>query len=259
MALRSAINLTTLIAMKEYIYGINPAFEVVRAGRRRIHRVYIADTIRTAGRTGKLLELLGKAGTKAEFVSKGRLFELCRTTEHQGVVMETESYPYASFTELLKQDRILLLDNIEDPQNVGAILRSAETFGWQHVLLSSRGTTGIYPSVVKASAGATEYLQIARDHAANYYVREAIKNDFTIAALDSAGKTTINELKIPPDARVMLVIGGEHRGVGQLILNTAHYVVKIPIRGRVSSLNASVAAGIALYSINARKNEHNAS
>ena len=233
--------------MKEYIYGINPAFEAVRAGRRKIYCAYIAETMRTAGRTGKLLELLKKAGAKSEFVSKGRLFDLCRTTEHQGVVVETESYPYSSFQQLLKHGNILLLDNIEDPQNAGAILRSAEVFGWRHVLLSNRGTPEIYPSVVKASAGATEYLQVARDHSANYYVREAVKNDFVIVALDSAGKTTINELNIPSASKIMLVIGGEHRGVGQLILNTAHYVVKIPTSGRISSLNASVAAGITLF------------
>lgn len=235
--------------MKEYLYGINPAFEIVRAGRRRIYRAYLADTIRTTGRTTKFLELLKKAGAKTEFVNKGRLFDLCRTTEHQGVVVEVDSYPYSIFQQLLKYNRLLLLDNIEDPQNVGAILRSAEAFGWRHVLLSSHGTAGIYPSVVKASAGATEYLQIARDHSANYYVREAVKNDWTIVALDSAGKTAISEFEIPPDARVILVIGGEHKAVGQLILNTAHYVVKIPLRGRILSLNASVAAGIAFYVI----------
>jgi 23S rRNA (guanosine2251-2'-O)-methyltransferase len=238
--------------MKEYLYGINPAFEVVRAGKRRIYCVYIADTIRNAVRTLKLLELLKKAGVKAEFASKGRLFELCRTTEHQGVVVEAEAYPYVSFAELLEYDRILLLDNIEDPQNVGAILRSAESFGWGNVLLSSRGTAGVYPSVVKASAGASEHLRIARDHAANYYVREAVKNNFTVAALDGSGKTALNELEIPPEERVMLVIGGEHRGVGQLILNTARYVVRIPLRGKISSLNASVAAGVALYLIRNR-------
>ena len=235
--------------MKEYLYGINPAFEAVRAGRRKIYCAYVADAMRTAGRTAKLLELLKKAEAKSEFVSKGRLFDLCRTTEHQGVVTEVESYPYASFAELLGQNRLLLLDNIEDPQNAGAILRSAEVFGWRHVLLSNRGTPEVYSSVVKASAGATEYLRVARDHSANYYVREAVRNDFTIVALDNAGKTDINELQIAPDSRVMLVIGGEHMGVGQLILNTAHYVVKIPTSGRVSSLNASVAAGIALFSM----------
>lgn len=238
--------------MKEYIYGINPAFEVVLAGRRRIYCAYVAETMQTAGRTVKLLELLKKAGITAELVNKGRLFDLCRTTEHQGVVIEAENYPYASFAELLNQNRLLLLDNIEDPQNTGAILRSAEVFGWHYVLLSNRGTPELYPSVVKASAGATEYLQVARDHSANYYAREAIRNDFTVVALDAAGKTLIGELPVQPDARVMLVIGGEHRGVGQLILNTAHYVVKIPISGKVSSLNASVAAGIAMYNLGNR-------
>lgn len=233
----------------EYVYGINPAFEVIRAGRRRIFRAYIAETAQKAGRNAKLLTLLEKSGVKAEFVSKGRLFDLCRTTEHQGVVLETESYPYASFSGLLGRERLLLLDNIEDPQNAGAILRSAEAFGWRHVLFSNRGTPEIYPSVVKASAGATDYLEIARDHSANYYVRETIKNDYTVVALDGAGKTALDELRLQTETKIMLVVGGEHSGVGQLILNTAHYVARIPIRGKISSLNASVAAGIAMRMI----------
>ena len=233
--------------MKEHIYGINPAFEVIRAGRRAVHGAFISETARKSARTDKLLALLQKAGAPVEFVSKGRLFDLCRTTEHQGVVLETESYQYASFSGLVGRERLLLLDNIEDPQNAGAILRSAEAFGWRHVLFSNRGTPEIYPSVVKASAGATEYLEIARDHSANYFVREAIKNDYTVVALDGAGKTALDELRLQPGIKLMLVVGGEHSGVGQLILNTAHYVVRIPIRGKISSLNASVAAGIAMY------------
>lgn len=235
--------------MKEYLYGINPAFEVVRAARRKIYRAYISENLRKAGRIDKKVSLLDKKGIVPEFASKSRLFELCRTTEHQGVVLEVDAYPYVSSAELLNQDRLLLLDNIEDPQNVGAILRSAEVFGWRHVLLSRRGTPEIYPSVVKASTGATEYLQIARDRAANYYAREAVENGFTILALDNSGKTSLRELKIPLPSKLMLVIGGEHRGVGQFILNSAHYTVKIPLAGKISSLNASVAAGISLYSL----------
>jgi len=235
--------------MKEYLYGINPAFEVVRAGRRKIYRAFFSDTLRAQERTSRLIELYKKSGCAVEFAGKGLLFDLCRTTEHQGVVLETDPYPYVPFAELLGGERLLLLDNIEDPHNVGAILRSAETFSWRHVLLASRGTPEIYPSVVKAGAGATEYLRVARDHAANYYFREAVANGFTVVALDGGGRATLDELKMEQASKLMLVIGGEHRGVGQFILNSAQYVVKIPLSGKISSLNASVAAGIALFSL----------
>jgi len=234
---------------KEYIYGINPAFEIVRAGRRKIYRAFFSDTLCGQERTRRLVELYKNSVCKVEFVNKGKLFDLCRTTEHQGAVIEADPYPYVHFAELLGQNRLLLLDNIEDPQNVGAILRSAEVFSWQHILLASRGTPEIYPSVVKAGAGATEYLRIARDHPANYYFREAVENGFTVVALDGKGKTSLDELKIPLPAKIMLVIGGEHLGVGQFILNAAHYTLKIPLAGKISSLNASVAAGIALFSL----------
>lgn len=233
----------------EYIYGINPAFELMRAGRRTIRRACVAEGARPAGRLRSLLDMLAEKQCPVEHVPKTRLFELCRSADHQGVVLETDPYPYASFAECIGHGRILLLDNVEDPQNVGAILRSAEVFGWRHVLLSRHGTAGIYPSVAKSSAGACEHLLIARDHSANYYVREAMKSGYVVVALDGGGKMPIDDLLLPPGARVILVIGGEHRAVGQLILNTAQYVVKIPLRGRISSLNASVAAGVAMHAI----------
>jgi 23S rRNA (guanosine2251-2'-O)-methyltransferase len=232
---------------REYIYGINPAFEVLRAGRRAVYGAYFSESLRSAGRTRKLIDLFKEKACKIEFTDKKRLFELSRTTEHQGVVIAVESYPYSSFQQLLKCGSLLLLDNIEDPQNVGAILRSAEIFGWRNILLSSRGTPAIYPSVVKASAGATEYVHLTREHSANYYVREALKEDFTVIALDRNGKTSLTELKISSSPRILLVVGGEHKAVGQFILNCAHHLVSIPQAGRISSLNASVAAGIAMF------------
>lgn len=237
----------TMPPAPEYIYGINPAFELLGAGRRRIYRAFFAENLRGPARTRKLIALYQAQGCPVEFAAKGRLFELCRTTEHQGVVIEADGFPYDPFQQLLPSGKLLLLDNLEDPQNVGAILRSAEVFGWRQVLLSSRGTAGIYPSVVKASAGATEYLRIARDQAANQYAQAALKNDFTLVALDRHGPTPLDDPRLASVAKMMLVIGGEHKAVGQFILNTAAFVVKIPLRGRISSLNASVAAGIALY------------
>ena len=213
----------------EYIYGINPAFEVVRARRR------------------KLTELLNETKVPVTVTDKHHLFNLCRTKEHQGVVLEAEPYPYASLEGLQEANRLLLIDNVEDPQNVGAILRSAEIFGWHDVLLANRGVPEIYPSVVKASSGATEYLRIARDHTANEYVKALLPLGFTLVALDAHGKEDLRRLSERNPNKILLVIGGEHRAVGQHILNQAHHIVNIPQQGRITSLNASVAAGIALF------------
>lgn len=234
---------------KEYIYGINPVFEVVRAGRRRVMGAFLNKASAGSPRLKKLAEFLEKKDIPIEWVDKGRVMELSESKEHQGVVLKTSPYPYASYDDLLDRDRLLLLDNVEDPHNVGAILRSAEIFGFRSVLLASKGVPDIYPSVVKVSAGATEFLDIAKDHSANNYARKAVEQGFEVVALDAKGTIDVRELRDAGIGKLLLVIGGENKSVGQFILNLAHYVARIEQHGRVNSLNASVAAGIAMFAL----------
>jgi 23S rRNA (guanosine2251-2'-O)-methyltransferase len=236
---------------REYIYGINPAFEVVRAGRRRVYQAYINKASAHQPRMRKLTQYLGRSGIPEELVSRQRLMDLSRSKDHQGVVLKTSPYPYRPSEELWGRPRLLLLDNVEDPHNVGAILRSAEIFGFHTVLLSSRGVPDVYPSVVKVSAGATEFLDIAKDATANSYVRTAQKQGYQVVVLDMDGKVDIGEVRPQLGAKVLILIGGEDRPVGQFILNTADLVASIGQRGRINSLNASVAAGIALFALSA--------
>jgi len=236
-------------AHREYLYGVNPAFEAIRGGRRRITLAYLNE--RTAGspRLRKLRDLIERRAIPIELVDKGRLMDLAKSKEHQGVVLRSSTYPYAAFEDMLDTPRLLLLDNVEDPHNVGAILRSAEIFGFHDVLLSLKGVPDIYPSVVKVSAGATEFLRICKDHSANRYARAALDADYTVIALDGKGKARLDDLRHQSFARLLLVVGGENRAVGQYILNEAHYVAGIEQHGRVNSLNASVAAGIAMHAL----------
>ncbi|MBU4200811.1 MAG: RNA methyltransferase [Verrucomicrobia bacterium] len=232
---------------EEYIHGMNPAFEVIRARRRRIHKAYLQEGAEASARMKKLASMLETLAVSMERVTKQRLFQLCKSSEHQGIVLTTDSYPYVPFESLLTCPRLLLLDNVEDPQNVGAILRSAEVFGWEAVLLSAKGVPEVYPSVVKASAGASEHLRIARDCPANAYVKELLEQGYILVALDEHGKEDIQAIRDRAPEKLLLVIGGEHRSVGQHILNQARHIVGIPQKGRIQSLNASVAAGIALF------------
>ncbi len=235
---------------EEHLHGMNPAFEALRARRRRIHRAWLQEgAAAPSARMRKLAEALARAAVPVERASRQKLFQLCGSAEHQGVVLAADPYPYVPFESLLDCPRLLLLDNVEDPQNVGAILRSAEAFGWDAVLLSARGVPEVYPSVVKASAGAAEHLRICRDRPANAYVRRLIEDAFAVVALDEDGKESIEAIRKNPPDKILLVIGGEHRSVGQFILNQAAHVVGIPQRGQVGSLNASVAAGIALFAL----------
>ena len=234
---------------REYIYGTNPAFEVLRAKRRTVYGAWLNQSSRTKPRMQKLAKLLEQHEVPIEWVEKGRLIQLSKSTEHQGVVLKTSLYPYTPKDELFAHRRLLLLDNIEDPHNVGAVLRSAEVFGFHGVCLPSRGVPEVYPSVVKVSSGATEFMQITREASANQYARKAQEAGYQIAALDMNGNATLDAIKEAGPEKLMLVIGGEDKSVGQFILNMADHIIGIPQFGRVNSLNASVAAGIAMHAL----------
>jgi len=238
---------------REYIYGINPVFEVVRAGRRKVYEAYLNRAAAHQSRLRKLAGYLEKSAIPVELVDKQRLADLSKhSKDHQGVILKTSPYPYTASETLWGRPRLLLLDNVEDPHNVGAILRSAEIFGFDSILLSSKGVPDIYPSVVKVSAGATEFLEIAKDATANSYVRAAISEGYQVLALDGSGKTDVGAVRSELADKVLVVIGGEDTSVGQYILNNADHVVSIGQRGRINSLNASVAAGICLYALSVR-------
>ncbi len=237
---------------REYIYGINPAFEVIRAGRRTIYEAFLNGATIKQPRLAKLKDVIEQRNITVTIVDKQRLFELSRSKEHQGAVLRTSTYPYVSFESLLGQPRLLLLDNVEDPTNVGAIIRSAEIFGFHTICLPTKGTPDVYPSVVKVSAGASEHLQICREKSANNYFKAALDAGYRVIALDGKGTTDLAEIKLEPEEKCLLVIGGEDRSVGQYILNEAHIVARISMAGRVNSLNASVAAGIAMFTLGSR-------
>lgn len=233
----------------EFLFGLNPAFETLRANRRKVYGAYLNQANRNHPRVGKLTTLLDERGVKVRWIEKGRLTDICRTAEHQGVVLEVSPYPYAKPEQVLEHDSVCLLDNLEDPHNVGAILRSAEVFGFKGVFLPSRGSPEIYPSVVKAAAGAAEFLDVCHSLTAVQATQRLLEAGYALVALDMHGKVELSELPISPGAKVCLVAGGEDRGVGQYVLNNAHHVVRLRQSGKVNSLNASVAAGIALHAL----------
>ncbi len=233
----------------DFIYGVNPASEVINSQKRTIRRAYVNSSASPKSRVKKMAGALEHLGIPVQAVEKGRLNHIGKTSEHQGIVLEVDAYPYADSDNFWEVNRLVLLDNIEDPHNMGAILRSAEIFGYRHILLPKRGVPYVYPSVVKASAGAVEYLEIARDRSANQYVMKAKEKAIKVVALDAAGTIPLNALVTELTEPFLIVIGGENKSVGQYILNEADYVTAIPQQGHISSLNASVAAGIVLQAL----------
>ncbi|MCF7838195.1 MAG: RNA methyltransferase [Candidatus Marinimicrobia bacterium] len=234
---------------REYIHGLNPAFEVLRAGRRQVTQAYLNAATAESARLRALRTQLERRAVPIELVDKGRLTQLAESHEHQGAVLRCSTYPYVAFEDLLGAPKLLLLDNVEDPHNVGAILRSAEIFGFEAVALAMKGVPDVYPSVVKVSAGATEFLRLCKDRAANYYARAALAAGYDVVALDGGGAVPLAAVAERLQGPLMLVIGGENQAVGQWILNNAQHVVHIAQQGRINSLNASVAAGIAMYAL----------
>ncbi len=236
-------------ASVEFLYGLNPVFECLRAGRRQIHEAFVNEKTATSSRFRTLARLLEERGINRTLTDKGRLHQLCGSSEHQNVVLKVEKYPYVSSDECLTQERVLLLDNVEDPHNVGAILRSAEVFGVHHILLPTRGVPEIYPSVSKVSAGAVEFLHIARDCSSVTYCQKAVEAGYTVASLDAKGKVLLDDFAKDTPSPLLLVIGGEDKGIGQFILNNSSAILAIPQSGKINSLNASVAASLSLYAL----------
>lgn len=235
----------------EFLYGLNPAFECLRAARRKVSLAYFNELTVDSGRLKKLRGLIEERGIPVELVDKGKLHQLSGSKEHQGVVFRASRYPYTPLSELFNSKRMLLLDNIEDPHNSGAILRSAEVLGFHDVVLPLKGVPEVYPSVSKVSAGAVEFLRIARECNAQRYVDKAIEAGYKIAALDAKGTTDLETFSANVPEKLMLVIGGEDKGVRQYIINKADAVISLEQSGRINSLNASVAAGIAMYRLRA--------
>ena len=233
----------------EFLYGLNPAFECLRAGRRRIFEAFLNEQSAQSARLKVLRRLLDEKAVPVTLTDKGRLHQLSGSAEHQNVVIKTDRYPYVAHEECLRAPRVLLLDNVEDPHNVGAILRSAEVFGFHHILLPTKGVPDVYPSVAKVSAGAVEFLNIARDCNAVTYVQKALEAGYCVAALDARGKVRLDTFAGEIPDRLLVVIGGEDKGVGQFILNHATVTLAIPQSGRINSLNASVAASLTLYAL----------
>ena len=228
-----------------YLYGIHPVLETLTANRRTFYEALVQTGLRHP-RAKQLRAALTQRKIPIRDVDKHELAQTAKTREHQGVVLRCGDFPYSPLELAWREKLVLLLDNVEDPHNIGALLRSAEGMGIKHVLLPQKGCPGIYASVVKASAGAAEHMRITQDRNTTSYYKLARKEGFQVAALDGSGAISLPDWE-PPQDPLLLVIGGEDRAVGQYLLNEADQVLSIPQQGNVTSFNASVAGALAMY------------
>lgn len=236
--------------MREWIGGRNPVYETLRAGRRQCFRLRLAERVEEKGRLEDILKLARSKNMPVERVPRIQLDEL--VPGHQGVALEASGYPYSTLGEILELARrkgeapfILVLDTLQDPQNLGSLLRTAEATGVHGVVLPLRRTASVTPAVVHASSGASEHLLIAQANLAQAILslKEA---GAWVVGLES-GPEGLPPEQVRLDGSLVLVVGGEAEGMRALVRKSCDWLLRLPMRGQVESLNAAVAGSIALY------------
>ena len=233
------------------IEGINAVIEAYRAGR-PIDKLFILDGCQD----GPILTIKREAKAKqtpVKFVTKERLDQLSETGKHQGVIAYAAAYEYATVEEILDNARqkgeapfLFLLDNIEDPHNLGAIIRTANLAGAHGVIVPKNRAAGLTAVVAKTSAGALNFTPVARVTNLAKTIEELKKEGIWFVCADMGG-TTMYDLNLK--GPIGLVIGNEGEGVGRLVKEKCDMVASIPMKGNIDSLNASVAAGVLAYEI----------
>ena len=233
------------------IYGINSVSEALKAGGRGFEWVGVAKE-RHDLRLQKVIEECRRSSIAVRFLTRVELDRMASTGAHQGVVAITSAKQYADLDDLLASKRgpyslIVVLDGVEDPHNLGAILRSADAAGADGIVIPERRAAGVTGAVAKASAGASEHLPISRVTNISRTLEELKAKGLWIVGLDERPKQDYMSVDYKMDCAI--VLGAEGKGLHELVARKCDFLVSIPMFGKVPSLNVSVAAGIVLYEV----------
>jgi len=233
------------------IEGRNAVMEAFRSGK-TIDRLFVLDGCQD-GPVKSIIREAKKTDCIITFVKKERLDQMSETEKHQGVIVYAAAYEYAEVEDILKAAKdkdeapfIILLDNIEDPHNLGAIIRTAHQAGAHGVIIPKRRAVGLTATVAKVSAGALNYIPVAKVTNLSVTIDELKEKGLWFVCADTEGELMY---KVNLTGPIGLVIGSEGEGVGRLVKEKCDYVAKIPMYGKVDSLNASVAMGVMAYEI----------
>lgn len=233
------------------IEGRNAVLEAFRSGK-TIDKLFVLDGCQD-GVVNTIKREARKQDTIINYVTKERLDQMSETGHHQGVIASAAAYAYAEVSDMLAAARekgeapfLFLLDNIEDPHNLGAIIRTANLAGAHGVIIPKRRAAGLTATVAKASAGALNYTPVAKVTNLANIIEELKKEGLWFVCADMGGETMYDLNLTGP---MGLVIGNEGEGVGRLVKEKCDYVASIPMHGDIDSLNASVAAGVLAYEI----------
>ena len=230
-----------------FIYGKNPVIEAINA--KKAIKVFLVSNFSDQ----KILSLIKNNKVPVNYIASNEMDKMANNGVHQGIGAELKPYQTVSLDEIIykakKKDKkiIVMLDGIEDPHNLGAILRSADVFEASGIILPKHNSVSLNATVAKTSAGAINYVPVAIVNNLNQAIATLKQEGYWIVSTD--GSATISYSSIKYDFPVVVVIGSEGKGVSSLVLKNSDYIVKIPQFGHVNSLNASVAAGILLAEV----------
>lgn len=237
----------------QIIEGRNPVIEALRAGR-PISRILMDRNAQLQGAAAQVLQLANSRGVIVEMVDKQIIDRQSVTGSNQGVMAFAAAKDYVGLDDLFSVSLekrepalYLVLDGIEDPHNLGAILRTAEATGVHGVVIRERRAVGLTPAVVKASAGAVEYIPVAMVTNISQAILTLKKNNVWVTGIDTEGEQDYTRVDFNLPAAI--VIGGEGKGLSDLARKRCDSIASIPMKGKVSSLNASVAAAVVMYEV----------
>jgi 23S rRNA (guanosine2251-2'-O)-methyltransferase len=236
--------------MKEWLYGRNPIYEALRAGRRHAYGLKVAKGAQEKGRLAEIISRCRRNKIPISYTSRQELDQIDRN--HQGVALQVGDYPYADLSDMLvlagersEPPFLLLLDTLQDPQNLGTLLRTAEAVGVHGVLIPFAHTATITPAVVSSSSGASEHLLVAQANLAQT-ISLLKEQDIWVIGLDGGEEAQPPE-RINLKGGLALVVGSEGDGMRRLVRERCDLLMRLPMRGQVESLNAAVAGSVALY------------
>lgn len=242
---------------EEFLFGKNPVLEALRSGR-SMNKILIAEGS-LKGPMNQVMTLAKEAKLQVQLVPKKKLDQLAEGESHQGVIAFVAAYEYAEVDDILakanekgEQPFVLILDEIEDPHNLGSILRTADAVGAHGVIIPKRRAVGLTSTVAKSSAGALEYVPVARVTNIVRTIEELKEKGVWMVGTDASGSQDFRQGKY--DMPIGLVIGSEGKGMSRLVKEACDFVVKLPMKGNVTSLNASVAAALLMFEIYRQRN-----
>ncbi|HIE56755.1 MAG TPA: 23S rRNA (guanosine(2251)-2'-O)-methyltransferase RlmB [Anaerolineales bacterium] len=236
--------------MKEYIYSRNAVYETLRAGRRQAFQLLVAEGVREKGKIAEIIALARGRKFPTRRVPRDRLNSIHR--QNQGVALQVSGYPYRPLDDILARAAereqppfVLILDTLQDPQNLGTLLRTAEAVGVHGVVIPLARTAQVTPAVVNASSGASEHLLIAQANLSQA-IGKLKEAGLWIVGLEGSAEAG-SPAQIRLDGPLGLVVGSEGQGMRQLVRKSCDFLLQLPMRGKIESLNAAVAGSVALY------------